>query len=131
MLPLDRDLPFKTDEAYHGFAEIEGILHVEPNRLLLEFEVKDGILGLIKSGAKELAIPYLDLNRVEYERSWFKSRLVLKVKSMRILSAFPAAKDGRIVLKLKRRLKNAAEDLESYANLRIAEARLEKLENEV
>ena len=127
-MPMERDLPFKTDEAYHGFAEIQGLLHVERDHLLLEFELKDALFGVLKSGAKELKISYLDLNHVAYRRSWVKSRLVLQVNNMRVLSAFPGAKDGTIVLKIKRKYKGAAEDIESYANLRIAELKLEKLE---
>jgi hypothetical protein len=130
MMPMERDLPFKTDEAYHGFAEIQGLLHVERDHLLLEFEMKDSILGVIKSGAKELEISYFDLNKVEYKRSLFKSRLILSVNNMRVLSAFPGAKDGVIALKIKRRYKGEAEDIESYVNLRIAELKLEQLERE-
>ena len=96
MMPMERDLPFKTDEAYHGFAEIQGLLHVERDHLLLEFELKDALFGVLKSGAKELKISYLDLNHVAYRRSWVKSRLVLQVNNMRVLSAFPGAKDGTI-----------------------------------
>lgn len=130
MPPFEKDLPFKTDGAYNGLADVEGILHIERDYLLLEFEMKDGLFGVVKSGAKELKISYLDLSSIHYLRSWVKSRLELKVNSMRILSAFPGAKDGKISLKIKRNRKDAAEDIESYVNLRIAELRLENLENE-
>lgn len=128
MMPMERDLPFKTDQAYHGFAEIQGLLHVERDHLLLEFEMKDSILGVLKSGAKELKISYLDLNQVEYQRSLFRSRLILKVNNMRVLSAFPGAKDGVIAMKIQRKYKTEVEDIVPYVNMRIADLKLEQLE---
>lgn len=128
MQPFEKTLPFKTDGAYSGFANVEGMLHVERNHLVLEFEIKDSLFGALKSGTKELKIEYADLRRMTYQRSLFKSRLEISVKSVRILSRFPAAKDGQISLKIARRSKEEVEDIETYVNLRIAEIGLEKLE---
>jgi hypothetical protein len=129
MQPFDKDLPFQTTDAYHGLAEVQGILHVDRDELVLEFEVKDSFIGALKSGTRRLAISYLDLSKVTYRRSWFKSRLELKLRSVEIMSKFPGARDGQITLKIKRRYKTEAEDIETYANLRIAELRLEQLES--
>ncbi len=132
MYPSQTHLPFHTDEAYSGFAEVDGILEAERGRLILGYQVKDSILGVVKSGAKELIIPYDQLSAVDYQYGWFKSRFILKVRNMRILNDFPAIKDGTIILKIKRKNKAIAEDLDAYINLRIAEVGLEKLEeNEV
>lgn len=127
MLPSERTLPFKSDEAYNGFAEVNGMLHVEHDHLLLEFEVKDAFVGMLKSSAKELRIEYPELLGATYQRSWVKSRLQLKVKRMQVQARFPGAKEGVIELKIKRKYKTVAEDLESYINLRIAEKGLEEL----
>ncbi|MGH1435870.1 MAG: hypothetical protein ACRBG0_15600 [Lewinella sp.] len=128
MQPFEKTLPFKTDGAYHGFAEVSGMLHVERDHLELEFEIKDSFLGALKSGPKQLKIAYSDLSKLTYVRTLFKSRLELKLKRLRILSQFPGAKDGMISLKIKRKLKEETEDITTYVNLRIAEIGLEKLE---
>ena len=128
MQPFEKTLPFKTDGAYHGFAEVSGMLHVDRDDLELEFEVKDSFFGALKSGPKKLSISYADLSKLTYVRTLFKSRLEIKVKSLRILSQFPAAKDGLITLKINRKLKEETEDIVTYVNLRIAEIGLEKLE---
>lgn len=128
MQPFEKTLPFKTDGAYHGFAEVSGMLHIERDHLELEFEVKDSFLGALKSGPKQLEIAYADLSKLTYVRTLFTSRLEIKVKRLGVLSRFPAAKDGMISLKIKRKLKVEAEDIATYANLRIAEIGLENLQ---
>ena len=129
MQPFDKDLPFQTSDAYNGLAEVQGILHVKREELVLEFHVQDSFFGALKSGTKRLAISYLDLAKVTYQRNWFKSRLELKLKRLDQLKKFPGAKDGLITLKIKRRYKTETEDIETYANLRIAEMGLEHLDN--
>ncbi|MEL6660163.1 MAG: hypothetical protein AAFY48_21910 [Bacteroidota bacterium] len=131
MQPFEKALPFKTDDAYHGLAEVQGILHIERDHLILEFQIQDSFFGALKSAPKRLRINYLDMSKMQYQRSWFKSKLELKINNLGILSKFPGAKDGRISLKVKRSFKEEAEDIESYVNLRVAEVKLEKLEGEV
>ena len=130
MQPFEKSLPFKTDGAYHGLAEVSGILHIDRDHLVLEFEVKDSLFGALKSAPKELKIKYKDLAKLTYARTMFKSRLELKINSLQILSRFPGAKDGHISLKIKRKLKTEAEDISSYVNLRIADIGLDALANE-
>ncbi|RME98848.1 MAG: hypothetical protein D6772_08475 [Bacteroidetes bacterium] len=128
MQPFNKDLPFQTKDAYRGFAEVHGILHVDRDELVLEFQVQDSFIGALKSATKHLPISYLDLVKLSYVRTWFKSYLELKLRSVSVMSKFPGAKDGLITLKIKRRYKVEAEDIETYVNLRIAEMRLEQLE---
>ena len=120
-------LPFKTDEAYSGLAAVEGIMRAEKTRLVLEYQVKDNILGMLKSKPKELAIPFTELSEVVYKRNWFISRFRLYVNSMRILGEFPVGKDGVISLRIRRNQKETAKGLESYVNLRLSEIRLDML----
>lgn len=130
MQPFVKSLPFKTDGAYHGLAEVSGLLHIEKNQIVLEFEIKDSFFGALKSDPKQLKIKYKDLSELMYVRTIFKSRLELKINSLQILSRFPGAKDGHISLKIKRKLKIEAEDISTYVNLRIAEIGLDILANE-
>lgn len=130
MQPFEKDLPFKSDDAFHGLAEVQGILHIDRDHLVLEFQIQDSFFGALKSAPKNLRINYLELTKVAYRKNWFRSRFELKINSLSLLTKFPGAKDGRISLKVKRQFKEQAEDIESYVNLRIAELKLEKLESE-
>jgi hypothetical protein len=124
MYLAERQLPFTTDKAYKGFAAVEGILLVREERLVLEYQVKDNFIGLLKSGTRQLPIPYGQLAKATCKRNLFRTQLQLQVNSMQILGEFPASQNGLIILKLKRRYKETAEDMEAYINLRIAEERL-------
>ena len=129
MFGNQRSLHFTTDEAYQGFAEVKGILKAEKDRLILEYQMKDAIIGFIKSAPKFLEIPFEELVEVEYKINWAKSRFRLKVNSMRVLGEFPVENDGIISLKIKRKQKQSAKELASWINLRLSEYRLEQMDN--
>ena len=42
---IGRPVPFETDSAYGGFAEVKGQLRFEADELVVEFQVKDAIFG--------------------------------------------------------------------------------------
>lgn len=42
-------LPFSISNAYQGFAKAGGILAATDRELVLELEVKDGLVGVLKS----------------------------------------------------------------------------------
>lgn len=121
-------LHFTTDDAYSGLAKVEGILRAEKNRLILEYQVKDNLIGVIKSSPKELRIPFEELSEVTYKLNWFVSRFRLHISSMKILGEFPVGKDGVISLRIRRKQKEMAKDLLSYINLRLSEIRLDRLD---
>jgi hypothetical protein len=121
-------LHFTTDDAYSGLAKVEGILRAEKNRLILEYQVKDNLIGVIKSSPKELRIPFEELSEVTYKLNWFVSRFRLHINSMKILGEFPVGKDGVISLRIRRKQKEMAKDLISYINLRLSEIRLDRLD---
>ena len=127
MYTHNQRLHFSTDEAYSGLAALTGIMQVNKDSLVLEYQVKDNILGMLKSDTKRLLIPYNNLTEVRYKRNWFISRFHLYVNSMQILGKFPIGKDGRITLKINRKRSHTAKELESYINLRLSEIRLEML----
>ncbi|MEL6191678.1 MAG: hypothetical protein AAFR66_06500, partial [Bacteroidota bacterium] len=80
-----------------------------------------------KSNKKELIIPYEEIEEFEYKRNWFVSRLKITVFNLELLEQFPAAKNGQIVLKIKRNKKELAKDLESYVKLRMSEIKLDRM----
>lgn len=120
-------LHFTTDDAYSGLAKVQGILRAEKDRLILEYQVKDNLFGVIKSNPKKLNIPYEELAEVNYKLNWFVSRFRLHVNSMKVLGEFPVGKEGVISLRITRKQKQTAKELASYINLRLSEIRLDQL----
>ncbi|MEM7374913.1 MAG: hypothetical protein AAF587_40345 [Bacteroidota bacterium] len=127
MLTSTRKLHFKTEDAYNGLAAVQGILRLEKQTIILEYQVKDNIIGMIKSKPKDLRIPYEELEEVSYKVNWFVSNFRLHVSSMRILGEFPAGKDGVIKLRINRKQKESAKQLASHINLTLSEYRLKMM----
>ena len=50
-------IPFSTS-TYGGLGAIRGLMRVEGGALVLEFQVKDTVLGILKSSPKEVRAPY-------------------------------------------------------------------------
>lgn len=123
-------LHFKTEDAYSGLASVEGIMRLGKEQVVLEFQMKDNILGMLKSKPKALTIPFRDLAEVSYKVNWFISQFRLQVTSMHILGEFPGAKDGIIKLKIKRKQKQSAKELASHINLQLSEYRLKMMGEE-
>lgn len=120
-------LPFKADEVYAGMAETQGMLQVHKQGLLLEFQTKDAIFGLVKSKVKKLEISLGELADVELRTRFWKSQLLLHINNMKTLNKFPAAQEGVIKLHIKRKDKRKALEIQSYINMRLSEHRLEML----
>ncbi len=57
-------LPFSIS-MYAGLAKADGLLRLEGNSLVLEFEIQDRALGLLKSELKELRIPIFEIEHLE------------------------------------------------------------------
>ena len=50
-------IPVRFPEIYEGFADAEGVLRISSDALTLEFQVKDNILGVMKSGRSDGCYP--------------------------------------------------------------------------
>ena len=127
MFPHSPKIHFSNDDAYNGFGEIEGILSAVAHGLVLEFQVKDAMIGVVRSGMKELHTPYEAISQIRLKKTWFGSSIRLQVDDMSVLSRFPAAKAGEIVLSIKKRQRPVALDFISQLQLRLSEIKLERL----
>ena len=93
-------IPFKT-KSPQGFKEIEGFAKFSSAGIVLEFESK--ILGLIKTGVKEVRLPLAEILDVKFKKGFFKfaAKIEIRLKSFAKLSELPS-KDGKISLKIPR-----------------------------
>jgi hypothetical protein len=124
----DRSVPFEITDINHGFQEAKGILKLARDGIAMEFEVQDSLVGIFKSGVKNLEISYADLESVEYKKGWFRAKIVLKGVSMRVFEDVPGTEHATCTLKVKREYREAAQNLVSKARLYLSEYRLSQLE---
>jgi hypothetical protein len=124
-------LPVTIDDLYGGFVVMNGLLRLEKDSLIVEYQTKDNILGgVFKSQPKEARIPLRNLSEVIFKKNWFSASLLLKAYSLTDLAHFPNAEDGMAKFKIKRKHRNDAANLASSLNLRLSEIRLDEMDQE-
>jgi hypothetical protein len=73
-------VPFRSD-THAGFGEVAGIVKLTDDaRLVLEFETRDALLGVLRSGTRTLEVPFADIDRVEARFSWSEFSPVLRIR---------------------------------------------------
>ncbi|HEX4590412.1 MAG TPA: hypothetical protein VH120_10815 [Gemmataceae bacterium] len=90
-------VPFRFG-VYGGLAECHGLLRPEGDCLVLEYQVQDNMIGVLRGKAKALRIPLAELEAVELRGRWFGKSLVIKSRSLLTLAKVPGSKQGRLEL---------------------------------
>ena len=81
--------------------------------LRLEFQTTDAVVGLLKSGVREVRLPLDGVEEVAFRKGWFGCSLVIRVAGMRGASEVPNFKQGEIALSIAKKHSQAAADLVS------------------
>lgn len=126
-------VPFTVKKVMDGWAESAGLLAFEPpagdfgGRLVFQFQTKDAVLGLIKTGVKEVPIELAEVSEVGFKGGWLGGgTLTVRVADMKAGAKLPGQESGIVALAVKRKHTEAARELASEANLQAAEARLRR-----
>ncbi len=104
-------IPFKI-ESEHGLTSGDGIAKFSSAGIVLEFEMK--IIGLVKTGAKDVRLPLEEILSVKFKKGFFKflTKIEIRMQSFLRLSELPNT-DGKIILKIPRdQHENAKEAVE-------------------
>ncbi len=81
----------------------EGMLHFDCDQLRLEYQIVDGILGVLRSGVKHVSISLADLASIEMAGGWLRShRIVLQARRMEAVRDVPGMSQGRVELLVAR-----------------------------
>jgi hypothetical protein len=126
---MSKRIPFRIKNLNYGLAEARGLLHIGYDKLILEFESQDTVIGMIKSSLKELTISFDDIDEINYKPGWFGSKIELVGKSMKVMDDIPGAEHGTTYLHVRKRDKKIAERVLSKARLELSEFKLKELEN--
>jgi hypothetical protein len=103
-------LPFTVSMLY-GAARATGLVRLEGMSLLVEYELKDRVFGLIRSELKEVRLPLRDVESIAVERGWWGDVLVLRVSTLRAARTLPGQDKGTVRLDVARKDRAAAEQL--------------------
>lgn len=128
MLTESISLPFTFTQVYQGFGEDGGVLRATPEGLTLEFEVKEALLGLLKSGVKEISIPMREIASVTLKKGWFRTRLIIRATHLKTLREVEGNQGAEITLRVSRKDRALADELVAMLNLRLCAQDLKKME---
>jgi len=125
MLPQFVSLPFTIPNVYEGLAAAHGVAKWTNAGLVLEFQVKDSFIGMVKSGVNEVPIPFNELVSIELKEGWFRKRLFIRARSLTTLTNVPGHESGHIVLKIARKDLRIAREMVSILRLTLTERELQ------
>jgi hypothetical protein len=105
---------FTLQNAFAGFVKCEGLIRDEGEFLSLEYEIKDPLAGILKTGVKKMRIPVKDLVSITLTKgwlgnSWLGIKIVIKAANLETLQEVPSASQGRVDLSISVKDRDAAE----------------------
>lgn len=123
-------LPIRQDDQYMGMAELSGLLRVEKEHVVLEYSLKDEVLGMFNSDLKVLKIPLQTIDDIKVKKKWFSVRFIIHLNSLPKTDKSLHLKENTISFIVKKRELDRAESIRSSLMLRISEDKLQRLEDE-
>lgn len=123
-------LPIRQDDQYMGMAELSGLLRVEKEHVVLEYSLKDEVLGMFNSDLKVLKIPLQSIDDVIVKKKWFSVRFIIYLNRLPNTDKSLHIKENTITFKVKKNELERAQSIRSSLRLRISEEKLQRLEDE-
>ena len=107
-------VPFMLDNLYAGLGKCDGLLRDEGDHLCLEFQIRDSLAGILKTGVRQVRVPLKDLASVTLTKGWLGMtwlgvKIVIQAGRLEVLKDMPGASQGRIELSIARKDRDAAE----------------------
>ena len=107
-------VPFMLERLYGGFGQCDGLLRDEGDHLALEFQIKDALAGILKTGVRQARIPTAELVSVTLTKGWLGNTWLgvsinLQAARMETFKDLPGATQGRLELRVARKDVAAAE----------------------
>jgi len=106
----------------------EGILSVEEDRLVFEFQKKDTVLEAYKSDLMTDEISFSELDMIEFKKGIFSTKLILHGKRAATFKNLPGSELTVRTLKIKKKDRNTAANISSRVNLELSEMKLKELD---
>ncbi len=127
-ITLNTSLPF-TIPLLLVVAKAVGLLRLEGRSLLLEYELTDRTLGLLRSELKTVRLPLIEVDELTLKPGWRFDVLQIRVSTLRVARNIPGHDCGIIQLRTHKRDRQLAQRLlQTVSTLQSAKA-TERLEN--
>lgn len=99
-----------------GLMGSAGLVFIEDDQVMIEYQTSDALLGILKSGVKEASIPVTEITSARLEQKFWSSDLVLQSRSLKVFRHLPGHAAGTLRLKINRQSTDAAQNLVEHIN---------------
>jgi hypothetical protein len=106
----DKNMAFNVWDS-SGLMESDGLISFADNKLRVEYQTTDSVLGVFKTSVKEVEVSVEDIRHARIDRKMFGSELVLQGSSLRIFRNMPGNTGGDLRIKINRQSQLAAQNL--------------------
>jgi len=113
-------VPVHLGSTLQGLAQSDGILELRDNALVLHFQSRDTVLKVLKTRVQSITIPFEEIEEIHWKTSMVGCRLEIRITNLKTLSKIPNSKEGMAGLKVARRYKTDAQEIQSICSLAIA-----------
>jgi hypothetical protein len=113
-------VPIVLDDSWGGLATNKGVLRLEADGLIVEFETRDAVFERVASDPQRVAIPFAQVVGLEWRPGWFSNSLELNVATLDALRNLPGSSQGRVRFNVARRDRVAAQHLAVEVQLALA-----------
>ena len=106
----DKNMAFNVWDS-SGLMESDGLISFADNKLRVEYQTTDSVLGVFKTSVKEVEVSVEDIRHARIDRKMFGSELVLQGNSLRIFRNMSGSTEGDFSIKNNRQSQLAAPNL--------------------
>lgn len=115
-----RSIPFEV-QVFEGLGAASGLIRCDGGGLVLEFETKDTVFGVIKSRVKQVRLPLEKIDWILLKKGWFSTTLEIQSSTLDGMEDVPGSNQGLAKLSLARRYRLAAQQFVDDVMQRIEE----------
>jgi hypothetical protein len=108
--------PFSIKHVFAGFARVYGVLRLEENTIVLEFQTVDNLVKVLKSEVKNFSIAIDDVEEIDFRKSIWGKKLTLRVSNLNNIKNIPNQEAGEIKLSIENKYTEQALDLVKQIN---------------
>lgn len=123
-------LPIKQKDVYGGLAEITGLIRRDSSTLVVEYQVKDDVLGMFNSDVKILELPYDHIHSVEVKKKWFVTDFEIYLNRLPSIEKPLVISENCLSFRISKKDIEKARSIRTNLMIAISEKRLSDMDEE-
>ena len=123
-------LPIKQKNVYGGMAEIAGLIRRDSDTLVIEYQVKDDVLGMFNSDIKVLELPLSHIHSVEVEKKWFVCDFEIYLNRLPSIQKPLVIRENCLSFRINKKDIEKARTIRTSLMIAISEKRLSDMDSE-